>query len=143
MVTAAHRPEDLYNAQRVLAPRADSALTGAGTQFDAPPMPLGIGFHWCLRELVRLHVVEASNHLCKDCYVPSRSVLERLRPFGLSIDDDTDTSSKSQAIHDLLQESASLRSVAPHLHLSFDIPLRHFAKDEIEYPIQNWRLPRP
>ena len=89
------------------------------------PMPLGIGFHWCLRELVRLRVVEASNHLCKDCYVPARSVLELLRPYGLSIDDDADNSSKSQAIHDFLQGRVS--SLDPHLRLSFDIPLRYQA----------------
>lgn len=136
-LSADRRPGELYSAQRLLAPRMDDALSGAGAQFDAPPMPLGIGFHWCLRELVRLHVLDASSQLAKDCYVPVGSVVELLHPYGLSIDDTASAAAKSQAIHDLLHEDGRMDSVRPHLHLSFDIPLRHIAKHG-----PAWELPR-
>ena len=137
ITSAARRPEKLYSARRLLAPRTDDALSGAGAQFDAPPLPLGLGFHWCLRELARLRVLDASGHLAKDCYVASRSVLELLRRFGLSIDDTASAAAKSQAIHDFLHEDGRMDSVRPHLHLSFDIPLRHIAKHG-----PAWELPR-
>lgn len=137
ITSAARRPEKLYSTRRLLAPRTDDALSGAGAQFDAPPLPLGLGFHWCLRELVRLRVLDASGHLAKDCYVASRSVLELLRPFGLSIDDTASAAAKSQAIHDFLHEDGRMDSMQPHLHLSFDIPLRHIAKHG-----PAWELPR-
>ena len=136
-LSADRRPGELYSAQRLLAPRMDDALSGAGAQFDAPPMPLGIGFHWCLRELVRLHVLDASSQLAKDCYVPVGSVVELLHRYGLSIDDTASAAAKSQAIHDFLHEDGRMDSVRPHLHLSFDIPLRHIAKHG-----PAWELPR-
>lgn len=137
ITSATRRPEKLYSARRLLAPRTDDALSGGGAQFDAPPLPLGLGFHWCLRELVRLRVLDASDHLAKDCYVASHSVLERFRRFGLSIDDTASAAAKSQAIHDFLHEDGRMDSVRPHLHLSFDIPLRHIAKHG-----PAWELPR-
>ena len=137
ITSATRRPDKLYSARRLLAPRTDDALSGAGAQFDAPPLPLGLGFHWCLRELVRLRVLDASGHLAKDCYVASRSVLELLRPLGLSIEDNSSAAVKSQAIHDFLHEDGRMDSERPHLHLSFDIPIRHIAKHG-----PAWKLPR-
>ena len=138
IISAARRPEKLYSASRLLTPRTDDALSGAGALFDAPPLPLGLGFHWCLRELVRLRVLDASSHLAKDCYVASRSVLELLRRFGLSIEDSSSAAAKSQAIHDFLHEDGRMDSVRPHLHLSFDIPIRYYiARDR-----QDWELLR-
>ncbi len=140
ITSSARRPERLYSAQRVLAPRADDALSGAGASFDAPPMPLGLGFHWCLRELVRLRVLDPSSHLAKDCYVPARRVLGLLRPLGLSIENNSSASAKSQAIHEFLQKDGRLDAIRPHLFLSFDIPLRHIAKRENEDLRREWGL---
>ena len=129
MTSAARRPEHLYSAQRLLAPRTDSALSGAGGQFDAPPLPLGIGFHWCLRELVRLDILSA-DHLFPDCYVPARRVVEVLRPLGLPVHDDADAAVRSQAIHEFLQEDGRPDLVKAHLQRAFDIPLRYLADSE-------------
>ena len=126
--SAAERPKHLYSLRRLLAPRADDALSGAGSPFDVPPLPLGIGFHWCLRELARLKVLGA-DHLFADCYVPGRRVLELLRPLGLVVEDNDSTDAKSQAICQFLQEDGRLDSVQAHLLLAFDIPLRHIAKN--------------
>ena len=80
--SAGQRPENMYEITRLLVPRGDEALTGAGTHFDAPPAPLNMGLHWVLRELVRLGVVEGE-HLYPDCWVPSERVLSFLDAFGL------------------------------------------------------------
>ena len=129
MITAERRSEHLYSAQRLLAPRSDSALSGAGSHFDAPPLPLGIGYHWCLRELVRLGVLDGE-HLYLDCYVPAKRVLGLLERLGLVVDEEVDAAAKSQAIYHFLQEDGRPEAVKAHLQRAFDIPLRHLADAE-------------
>ena len=118
------RPERMYQVTRLLAPRIDEALTGAGTHFDAPPAPLNMGLHWVLRELVRLKVV-TGDHLFPDCWVPSEQVLNVLRPLGLELDEGQENSEKARAIFNFL--ASELGTATPNLHRAFDIPLRHVA----------------
>ena len=116
------RPERMYQLTRLLAPRVDTALTGAGMHFDAPPAPLNMGLHWVLRELVRMQVLHRE-HLFPDCWVPSELVLNLLRPFGLCPDAGA---TNSQKAHDLFSFLASkLETKNPNLHRAFDIPFRH------------------
>ena len=125
--SAGRRPESMYQITRLLAPRVDDALTGAGTHFDAPPAPLNMGIHWVLRELVRLEVIEGE-HLFPDCWVPSKQVLRLLEAFGLERPDDgVSNSEKARAIFDFL--ASELGTATPTLHLAFDIPLRRVASD--------------
>jgi hypothetical protein len=126
--TAARRPAEMYQVRVLLAPRADERLTGAGTQFDAPPAPLNMGLHWVLRELVRLGDLEPVDHLVQDCWVPSAKVIEFLRPLGLDIPAGFSSNpDKAQAICEFL--AGELGTEHPHLHKAFDVPLRHVAKD--------------
>lgn len=119
------RPENMYKVTRLLAPRIDEALTGAGTRFDAPPAPLNMGLHWVLRELVRLEIIEGE-HLYPDCWVPSEQVLRFLRNFGLDRPDDgMSNPQKARAIFDFL--ASELETTTPNLHRAFDIPIRHVA----------------
>ena len=120
------RPESMYQVTRLLAPRVDEALTGAGTHFDAPPAPLNMGLHWVLRELVRLKVVRGE-HLFPDCWVPSEQVLNVLRPLGLASDEGLHNPQKARAIFDFL--AFELGTETPNLHRAFDIPLRHVASN--------------
>ena len=125
--SAGRRPESTYQITRLLAPRVDEALTGAGSHFDAPPAPLNMGLHWVLRELVRLEVVKG-DHLCRDCWVPSEQVLRLLEPLGLDRPDDgMANSDKAHAIFNFL--ATELGTETPNLHLAFDIPLRHVDSD--------------
>ena len=125
--SAGQRPEGSYQITRLLAPRVDDALTGAGTHFDAPPAPLNMGLHWVLRELVRLEVVEGE-HLFPDCWVPSEQVLRLLETLGLDRPDDgMSNSQKARAIFDFL--AFELGTATPNLHLAFDIPLRRVVSD--------------
>ena len=106
-----------------LKSRVNPALTGAGTQFDAPPAPLGMGLHWVLRELVRLDVVDGE-HLYADCWVPSEQMIGFLHRFGLDRPDDRMSNPpKARAIFDFL--ASELDTAAPNLHRAFDIPIRH------------------
>ena len=126
--SAGRRPESMYQVTRLLAPRVDEALTGAGTHFDAPPAPLNMGLHWVLRELVRLEVVQG-DHLYPDCWVPSEQVLVFLRRFGLEQPDGgLSNSQKAHTIDSFL--ATALGTETPNLHLAFDIPLRHIAENE-------------
>ena len=121
--SAGHRPEHMYETNRLLAPRVDEALTGAGTNFDAPPAPLNMGLHWVLRELVRLEIVEGE-HLFPDCWVPSEQVLSLLDLLGfVRPDDGISNPNKARAIFDFL--ASELATPTPNLHRAFDIPLRH------------------
>ena len=122
------RPDDLGQVIRLLAPRTDEALTGAGTHFDAPPAPLNMGLHWVLRELVRLEVIEGED-LYPNCWVPSEQVLSFLRPLGLEqLDGELTNSQKACTISKFL--ATKLETETPNLHLAFDIPLRHIAENE-------------
>lgn len=112
----------------LLSPRSDSALSGAGGHFDAPPVPVKHGLHWILRELVRLDVLERKEHLLPYCWVPSEQVFRFLGPFGLeSPDGNASNSDKARAVYDFL--TPRLRTT-PHLHYAFDIPLRHVDSNE-------------
>ena len=129
LVSAGRRPEDLYHVTTLLAPRVDQALTGAGQKFDAPPAPLDMGVHWILRELVRLQVMPVhGNHVLPDCWVPAEQLITFLRPLGLAPPDPgTRNSQKARAVCEFL--AAELGTPYPHLHYSFDIPLRHVAEN--------------
>ena len=130
LTSVSQRPKDLYRATCLLSPRADEALTGAGTHFDAPPAPLNMGLHWVLRELVRLEVVQGE-HLYPDCWVPSEQVLQLLEKVGLNRPDES--KSNSQKARDIFNFLATaLETETPTLHLAFDIPLRHIAKNKNE-----------
>ena len=125
--SSGQRPRNMYDVSRLLAPRVDGALTGAGAHFDAPPAPLGMGLHWVLRELVRLEVVEGE-HVYPDCWVPSEQVLRFLRNFGLDRPDDgVSNPQKACAIFDFL--ASELGTTKPNLHLAFDIPIRYVASN--------------
>ncbi len=106
-----------------LKSRINPVLTGAGTQFDAPPAPLDMGLHWVLRELVRLGVVDGE-HLYADCWVPSEQIIGFLHRFGLDRPDDRlSNPQKARAIFDFL--ASELDTAAPNLHRAFGIPILH------------------
>jgi hypothetical protein len=127
LTTAGRRPAEMSKLAVLLAPRVDDALSGTGTQFDAPPAPLNMGLHWALRELVRLGVVEPESHVLPYCWVPGRQVLELLEHLGMWVDYSDSNEEKAAAIHEFLEEE--LGDEDPTLHRCFDIPLRRVASD--------------
>lgn len=125
--SAGQRPASEHLVTRLFEPLGDETLTGAGTHFEAPPAPLGMGRHWVLRELVRLEVV-SGEHLFPHCWVPSEQVLKLLERFGLVRDEGLENPNKARAIFDFMARVSDTEN--PHLHLAFDIPLRHVARNE-------------
>ena len=125
LLRTADRREHLSDVTRLLAPRSDSSLSGAGRgNFDAPPAPLNMGLHWILRELVRLKVLASAEHLLAHCWVPSEQVFRFLGPFGLERPDSSASNSdKARMVFGFLAHR--LNTTTPHLHYSFDIPLRY------------------
>ena len=127
LLRSADRRPNLDDLTRLLAPRSDPALSGAGRHFDAPPAPLNMGLHWILRELVRLKVLAPALHLLPHCWVPSEQVFRFLAPFGIeSPDGNVSNSDKARAVYNFLERW--LRT--PHLHYAFDIPLCHVDSNE-------------
>jgi hypothetical protein len=126
--SADRRPQDMYDLQVLLAPRADENLSGAGAQFDAPPAPLNMGLHFVLRELVRLEVIAPHEHVLGGCWVPTSTLISFLRRLGLDIDDRSSNVEKTEAVHAFMLQRVGLDAV--HLHLAFDIPLLKVASDQ-------------
>lgn len=68
-----------FNA--LFAPRSCSDLRGTGSRFNAPPLPVGMGRYWLLRELVRLNFknFQSEEVLFPYCWVPYHRTLEALK----------------------------------------------------------------
>ena len=132
LLSAGKRPPELYHFSRLLSPRSDDALTGAGQHFDAPPAPINMGLHWILRELVRYGIIDEA-HIFPDCWVPTKKLLDFLRKIGLDLpDNNLSNQDKARKISDFLSENVpNVPNVpnAPHLHKAFDIPLLHIRDD--------------
>lgn len=127
LLRTADQRQNLDDLTRLLAPRSDSALSGAGRIFDAPPAPLNMGLHWILRELVRLEVLGRVEHLLPYCWVPSDQVLRFLERLGLPYpESNASNSDKARAVYHFLER----RLRTPHLHYAFDIPLRYVATNK-------------
>ena len=128
LLGAGHRKR-LDNIEVLLAPRADSDLTGAGVRFDAPPAPLDMGLHWVLRELVRLKIIEGKC-LLPYCWVPSEGVLNFLERFGYKTRPARSSNSeKARSVSDFMKDKMKMNTENWHLNYSFDIPLHHVASD--------------
>ena len=121
--SAGKRPENLYSIRYLLSPRIDSALTGAGQQFDAPPAPLNMGLHWIMRELVRLKVIDGV-HLFPDCWVPSDKLLRLLSQLGMSSHENIESNpEKAKEVFEFI--SIKMQIKHPNLHRAFDIPINY------------------
>jgi hypothetical protein len=74
------RQDGRYDLDVVLRPRADSMLQGGG--IDAPPLGLGIGACFVVRELLRLrHINNGFAH--EHAFVPTKRLRDMLNHIGL------------------------------------------------------------
>jgi hypothetical protein len=129
LFVAAERNREASSAVWICRPRVAHQFTGAGQQFDAPPLPCGIGFHWVLRELVRMRVLQNDEgHLYPDCWVPSKQVVDLLGSLGFQgMEEGATNSTKAHAISKFIAERTGVSNA--HFHYAFDIPLRVVAKN--------------
>ena len=126
LLSAARRP-DGFNLRKLLAPLADEQLTGSGDAFDAPPLNLGVGGHWLLRELVRLEVVNG-DQLAPLCYMPSKKLVDLLELTGLYLIGDEDPQVKAAEIHRHIV--SQIGSGPATFGGYYDLPLQAVALDE-------------
>jgi len=115
-----------FDFAMLCTPLQDDALRGAGVGWRAPPVPMNMGAHWVLRELVRMRVVQG-RQLWEASFVPSLEVVRLLQRFGLQVEPRDRNDVKAKAIHDLLLEVLGEDRV--DFHRSFDLPLWRLAHD--------------
>jgi hypothetical protein len=107
----------------LLSPSGDSALSGTGV--TAPPLPLGVGTCFVIRELTRLGALGNQNAY-QYCYVPFSRVRRVMQAMGCEIDGGADLDN-SIAIHQFLQEH--LGDEEATFGGSFDLPILALAED--------------
>lgn len=108
-------------------PRLASDLSGGGV--DAPPLRIGIGANFVIRELVRFEIIEPTEYILPHCFVPKakiRRVMMRLGCQGLQSSD----SKHSHQIYTFLQKEFERLGLSnlPTFQNCFDIPFELYAK---------------
>ncbi|QDZ39824.1 hypothetical protein FRE64_07640 [Euhalothece natronophila Z-M001] len=69
-----------FSLQKLVSPRSNEQLSGGG--LDAPPLSIGMGANFVLRELIRLEVIEPTPDLIPYCFVPRKQIRENLSYLG-------------------------------------------------------------
>ncbi|ASC70358.1 hypothetical protein XM38_012960 [Halomicronema hongdechloris C2206] len=108
-------------------PRLASDLSGGGV--DAPPLRLGIGANFVIRELVRFEIIEPTEYIFSHCFVPRakiRRIMMRLGCQGLQSSDYR----HSRHIYTFLQKEFKNLDLSdfPTFQNCFDIPFELYAK---------------
>ncbi|MEH1861908.1 MAG: hypothetical protein V7L21_28800 [Nostoc sp.] len=112
-----------FNLHHITAPRTNPAFQGGGA--DAPPLPLGIGANFVLRELVRLEVINPITELSvhQHCFVPRANVRRLLIRLGCQDVSKPDYKTSTIIYKFLKVEFERLGlQVEPNFHHCFDIP---------------------
>ena len=70
----------VFNLKHITAVRGSYIFSGTG--IDAPPLLLGMGANFIVRELVRLKVIELTPYIIEHCFVPKGNVRSFLTMLG-------------------------------------------------------------
>ena len=111
------------NLREVAAPRVDSGLSGGG--IDAPPLALGLGICFVIRELSRYGILR-NPLLWEHAYVPTGAVRDLLGEFDEAVHEDGNGTG-SREIHQFLGRYLSEEEIT--FGGAFDIPLRAIVHD--------------
>lgn len=106
---------------QLIAPRTNQVFSGGGP--DAPPIRLGIGINFVLRELVRFGILLPQEHIIQHCFVPRANVRRLLTRLGCNSLSSPDPYN-SQLIHQFLSRhffDLNL-TIPPTFKNAFDIP---------------------
>ena len=123
LFTALERTRCEVNLRKVAAPRIDPGLAGGG--IDAPPLALGLGICFVIRELSRYGILR-NPLLWEHAYVPTGAVRDLLGEFGESVQEDGDGTG-SREIYQFLGRYLPEEEIT--FGGAFDIPLRTIAHD--------------
>ncbi len=114
---------DHVSLRSLLSPNLDPALSGSGEV--APPLPLGVGTCFAIRELARLGVVENPN-VYRYCYGSFRRARRIMVALDCEISENADIEA-SVVIYEFLREH--LGSERATFGNSFDLPILALAED--------------
>ena len=124
----AERLQNSFDLQILTNPRIAPDLSGGG--IDAPPLRMGIGANFMIRELVRLGIIQATEYVIPHCYVPRKRVRRLLKHIGCSGLDKPDYQSSREIFKFLNQKFKELEIDGnPNFHLCFDIPFELYDID--------------
>ncbi|WP_228024325.1 hypothetical protein, partial [Synechocystis salina] len=124
----AERLQNSFDLQILTNPRMASDLSGGGV--DPPPLRMGIGANFVIRELVRLGILQATKYVIPHCYVPRKRVRRLLKYIGCSGLDKPDYRSSREIFEFLNQQFQKLEIDGnPNFHLCFDIPFELYDID--------------
>ncbi|MCA6573317.1 MAG: hypothetical protein IM535_12390 [Pseudanabaena sp. M38BS1SP1A06MG] len=114
------------NLAQITAPAINPAFQGS--TLNAPPLNLGIGVNFVIRELVRLGVIHPTNQVIQHCFVPRynvRRLLTRLGCLGLDNPNPTYSGFISSFLAEKINELSL--NISPAFENAFDIPFELYS----------------
>ncbi|ELS34123.1 MULTISPECIES: hypothetical protein [Pseudanabaena] len=114
------------NLAQITAPSINPAFQGS--PLNAPPLNLGIGLNFVIRELVRLGVIHPKNQVIQHCFVPRynvRRLLTRLGCSGLDNPNPTYSGFISSFLAEKINELSL--NISPTFENAFDIPFELYS----------------
>ena len=132
------KSQDDFDLNLITSPRSNPAFQGGGA--DAPPLPLGIGANFIIRELVRLEVVQpiSNAYVHLHCFVPRANVRRLLTHLGcqdLNKPDHRSSGKIYQFLKTEFMRSGLLDE--PTFNNCFDIPFELYAENSSKVDLRN------
>jgi hypothetical protein len=124
---SADRMQKAFDLRALTNPRIASHLSRGGV--DAPPLRIGIGANFVIRELVRLEILQENEYLFPHCFVPRANVRRVLTWLGCEGLQKSNYNHSTQ-IFKFLKNKIKYSEIAENLILSshFDIPFELFSE---------------
>jgi len=109
-------------------PRLATDLSGGGV--DAPPLRIGIGANFVIRELVRLELINPTEYVLPHCFVPRANVRRIMMQLGCH-DLQNSNYAYSRQIYQFLEDQFSKLEIAenPIFQNCFDIPFELYISE--------------
>ena len=119
---------NLINLSEIIAPATNPALQGGA--LIAPPLNLGIGVNFVIRELVRFGVIQTTKQVIQHCFVPRYNVRRLLTYLGCSGLDKPDPKYSRLIASFLAEKINELQlNISPTFENAFDIPFELYSED--------------
>jgi len=127
-----------FDLNLITSSRSNSEFQGGGA--DAPPLPLGIGANFVLRELLRLEILQpiSNAYVPLHCFVPRANVRRLLMYLGCQGLSKPDSRSSSKIYKFLEEEFLRIGlSDDPTFNDCFDIPFELYSESSSEVDLRN------
>jgi hypothetical protein len=122
-----------FDLRDIMAPRRNQHMSGGGV--DVPPLNLGIGANFVVRELVRIGIVKDTPYVIPHCFVP-RANVRKVFTF-LGCEDLRDPNYRnSRKIYSFLKEHSN----DPSFSNAFDIPFEIYSEDKSRIDLDSWTV---